>query len=157
MYSLGTGRQWRDIPKDLPPRGTLHDYLARWIDGGTLEDIHHQFYMKCREQVDKEASPTAAVIDGQSVKSGEKGGSALILMGTARGKKIKDKKRHILVDTTGLLMHVLVHSADIQDRDGGGIVMATLFGLYPFLVKLFADGGYQGPVFQEAVKRSWPV
>src|ERR1700730_388357 len=68
------------------------------------------------------------------------------------GKKIKGKKRHILVDTTGLLMHAIVHPADIQDRDGGGLVMATLFGLYPFLLKLYADGGYQGPAFQGAVK-----
>src|SRR6202041_624994 len=67
-------------------------------------------------------------------------------------KKIKGKKRHILVDMTGLLMHAIVHPADIQDRDGGGLVMATLFGLYPFLLKLYADGGYQGPVFQSAVK-----
>src|ERR1700680_2294062 len=68
------------------------------------------------------------------------------------GKKIKGKKRHILVDTQGLLMHALVHSADIQDRDGGALVMTTLFGMFPFLLKLYADGGYQGPVFQNAVK-----
>ena len=64
------------------------------------------------------------------------------------GKKIKGKKRHILVDTQGLLMHAIVHAADIQDRDGGVLVMATLFGLFPFLLKLYADGGYQGPEFQ---------
>ena len=64
------------------------------------------------------------------------------------GKKIKGKKRHILVDTQGLLMHAVVHAADIQDRDGGVLVMASLFGLYPFLLKLYADGGYQGPQFQ---------
>jgi transposase len=58
----------------------------------------------------------------------------------------------VLVDTTGLLMHALVHAADIQDRDGGAMLMATLFGLYPFLLKLYADGGYQGPVFQQAMK-----
>jgi transposase len=69
------------------------------------------------------------------------------------GKKIKGKKRHILVDTQGLLLHALVHSADIQDRDGGVLVMATLFGLYPFLLKLYADGGYQGPIFQSAVRK----
>jgi len=68
------------------------------------------------------------------------------------GKKIKGKKRHILVDTTGLLMHAIVHAADIQDRDGGAMLMGTLFGLYPFLLKLYADGGYQGPVFQNAMK-----
>ena len=68
------------------------------------------------------------------------------------GKKIKGKKRHILVDTQGLLLHALVHSADIQDRDGGVLVMATLFGLHPFLLKLYADGGYQGPIFQSALR-----
>jgi transposase len=69
------------------------------------------------------------------------------------GKKIKGKKRHILVDTEGLLIHAIVHAADIQDRDGGGLVMATMFGMYPFLLKLYADGGYQGPVFRDAVKK----
>src|SRR3984957_16666401 len=69
------------------------------------------------------------------------------------GKKIKGKKRHILVDTQGLLLHALVHSADIQDRDGGVLVMATLFGMHPFLLKLYADGGYQGPQFQDALLR----
>ncbi len=69
------------------------------------------------------------------------------------GKKIKGKKRRILVDTQGLLMHAIVHAADIQDRDGGKLLMATLFGLYPFLLKLYADGGYQGPAFRRAVAK----
>src|SRR5882762_10848878 len=69
------------------------------------------------------------------------------------GKKIKGKKRHILVDTQGLLLHALVHSADIQDRDGGELVMATLFGLHPFLLRLYADGGYQGPLFRRAMAK----
>src|SRR5262245_19899347 len=68
------------------------------------------------------------------------------------GKKIKGKKRHILVDTQGLLMHAIVHAADIQDRDGGALLMATLFSLYPFLLKLYADGGYQGAGFQNALR-----
>jgi len=70
------------------------------------------------------------------------------------GKKIKGKKRHILVDTQGLLIHAIVHGADIQDRDGGVLLMATLFGAFPFLLKLYADGGYQGPDFQAAMKRT---
>src|SRR5690606_35537741 len=70
------------------------------------------------------------------------------------GKKIKGKKRHALVDTEGLLMHALVHAADVQDRDGGVVVMATLFGLYPFLLKLYADGGYRGPTFQKGLKKA---
>jgi hypothetical protein len=68
------------------------------------------------------------------------------------GKKIKGKKRHILVDTLGLLLHAIVHPADIQDRDGGVLVMATLFGMFPFLKTLFADGGYQGPQFADALR-----
>jgi transposase len=72
------------------------------------------------------------------------------------GKKINGKKRHILVDTLGLLLHAVVHPADIQDRDGGVLVLSTLFGLYPFLQKLFADGGSQGPVFQKASAKILP-
>src|SRR5215216_5609593 len=67
--------------------------------------------------------------------------------------QIRGKKRHVLVDTEGLLLHALVHAADIQDRDGGVLLMATLFGLHPFLLKLYADGGYQGPQFQGGLRR----
>jgi len=73
-------------------------------------------------------------------------------VGYDAAKRIKGKKRHLLVDTTGLVLHAIVHAADIQDRDGGAMLMATLFGLYPFLLKLYADGGYQGPEFQQAMK-----
>ena len=152
MYILATGCQWRAIPKDLPPRSTIHDYLDLWNHDGTLERVHHTLYVKCREQIGRQASPTAAVIDSQSVKGAEKGGRGIDPGGFDAGKKIKGKKRHILVDTTGLLLHAIVHAADIQDRDGGAMLMATLFGLFPFLVKLYADGGYQGPVFQKAMK-----
>ena len=69
------------------------------------------------------------------------------------GKKIKGKKRHILVDTQGFLMQAIVHSADIQDRDGGVLLMGALFGRYPSLLKLYADSGYQGPKFQEELKK----
>jgi transposase len=69
------------------------------------------------------------------------------------GKKIKGKKRHILVDTQGLLLMAIVHAADVQDRDGGALLMASLFGLYPFLMKLYADAGYQGPQFQSALRK----
>jgi transposase len=72
------------------------------------------------------------------------------------GKKIKGKKRHILVDTVGLLLHAIVHPADIQDRDGGTLVLSTLFGMFPFLEKLFADGGYQGEKFRQALAKVLP-
>jgi len=74
MYVLSTGCQWRAIPKDLPPRSTVHDYFDLWDYDGTLDRIHHVLYVKCREQAEREASPTAAIIDSQSVKSAEKGG-----------------------------------------------------------------------------------
>ena len=74
MYVLGTGCQWRAIPKDLPPRSTVNHYFCRWRHDGTLDRLHHALYVLCREQADREASPTAAIIDSQSVTSAEKGG-----------------------------------------------------------------------------------
>ena len=156
MYVLSTGVQWRYIPKDLPPRSTLHDYFQRWHDDGTLGTIHHTLYMACRAQIEREASPTACVIDSQSVKGAEKGGRRVDPNGYDAGKKIKGKKRHILVDTTGLLLHAIVHPADVQDRDGGVLVMSSMFGLFPFLQRLFADAGYQGPKFATGTAEVWP-
>src|SRR5580692_9026289 len=77
------------LTKDLPPRSTIHDYLDRWSYDGTLDNIHHALYIKCREQAGRQASPTAAVIDSQSVKSAEKGGPASIRMAMMRGRKSK--------------------------------------------------------------------
>ncbi|WP_152981944.1 IS5 family transposase [Prosthecomicrobium hirschii] len=153
MYMLSTGCQWRAIPKDLPPRSTVHDYFERWSHDGTFGAIHHALYVKCREQAGREASPTAAIIDSQSVRGAEKGGPAIDPSGYDAGKKIKGKKRHILVDRQGFLMHAIVHAADVQDRDGGVLLMASLFGLFPFLMKLYADGGFQGPAFRRVLKR----
>lgn len=87
MYILSTGCGWRYIPKDLPPRSTIHDYLSLWGWDGTLDRIHHVLYVKCREQAEREASPTACVIDSQSVKSAEKGGPASIRRGLMRAKR----------------------------------------------------------------------
>src|SRR4029453_4062634 len=87
--------------------------------------------------------------DPRQPKCEERGkrGSRVDPSGYDAGKKVKGKKRHILVDTLGLLLHAIVHPADVQDRDGGVLLLSTLFGMYPFLLKLFADGGYQGPQF----------
>ncbi|WP_156381971.1 MULTISPECIES: IS5 family transposase [unclassified Aureimonas] len=157
LYVLGTGCQWRAVPKDLPPKSTLFSYFDLWNWDGTLGRIHQELYVKCREAMGREASPTAAIIDSQSVKGAEKGGVGIDPCGYDAGKKVKGKKRHILVDTVGLLLHALVHPADIQDRDGGVLVLKTLFGRYPFLKKLFADGGYQGPVFAKGQKKAMPA
>ena len=86
MYVLSTGCQWRAIPKDLPPKSTIHGYFDLWTYDGTLQRLHHMLYQQCREQAQREASPTAAIIDSQSVKSAEKGGRALIRTGTMRAR-----------------------------------------------------------------------
>ena len=81
MYILSTGCQWAALPKDLPPRSTVNDYFRRWDWDGTLGRIHHALYVKCREQASRQASPTVAIIDSQSVKSAEKGGRKSIRQG----------------------------------------------------------------------------
>ena len=89
MYILSTGCQWRFLPKDLPPRSTVHEYVLRWTYDGTLDRIHHALYTDCRELLGREASPTASVIDSQSVKSAEKGGAHRIRTATTRARKPK--------------------------------------------------------------------
>jgi transposase len=87
MYILSTGCQWRALPKDLPPRSTVHDYLDLWSYDGTLDRIHHALYVECREQSERDPSPTAAIIDSQSVKGAEKGGPALIRTAMMRARR----------------------------------------------------------------------
>jgi transposase len=87
MYILSTGCQWRAIPKDLPPKSTIYDYFDLWTYDGTLDRIHHALYVQCREQEQREVSPTAAIIDSQSVKSAEKGGPALTRQAMMRAKR----------------------------------------------------------------------
>ncbi len=87
MYILSTGCQWRALPKDLPPRSTVHDYFDLWSWDGTLDRLHHALYLKCREQAGRETSPTAAIIDSQSVKSAEKGGPRSIPLGMTRARR----------------------------------------------------------------------
>jgi len=87
MYILSTGCQWRALPKDLPARSTVHDYFDLWNWDGTLDRLHHALYEKCREQAGREASPTAAIIDSQSVKAAEKGGSRSIRTGMTPARR----------------------------------------------------------------------
>ena len=87
MYVLSTGCQWRALPKDLPPKSTVHDYLDLWNWDGTLERIHHALYVEVREAAGREASPTAAIIDSQSAKGAQKGGLRSILRDTTRARR----------------------------------------------------------------------
>ena len=87
MYILSTGCQWAALPKDLPPRSTVNDYLRRWDADRTLDRIHHALYVLCREQAGREAGPTAAIIDSQSVKGAEKGGAASTRRATMRARR----------------------------------------------------------------------
>lgn len=89
MFVLGSGCQWRAIPKDLPPRSTVYDYFDLWGWDGTLDRIHEKLYLACRDKAEREASPTVAIIDSQSVKSAEKGGSALTRMAMTRARRSK--------------------------------------------------------------------
>ncbi len=153
MYVLGTGCQWAALPTDLPPRSTVNFYFCRWQHDRTLDRLHHALYVQCREQVGREASPTGRDHRQPKREKRRKGGCS-DPNGYDAGKRIKGKKRHILVDTQGLLMLAMVHAADIQDRNGGVLLMAsTLFGLFPFLLKLYADSGYQGPQFQLGLRQ----
>ena len=156
MYVLSTGCQWRYIPKDLPPRSTVNGYFCLWGWDGTLEKMHHALYVKCREQAEREASPTACV-DGQPEREKRrKRGSGIDPHGFDAGKLIKGKKRHVLVDTLGLVLHVLVTAANVQDRDGGILLLSTLFGQFPFLRKLFADSATRSALLHSALEQAVP-
>ena len=156
MYVLSTGCPWRYLPTDLPAKSTVFYYFDLWNRDGTLDAVHCELYGQCRQAAERSAGPTAAIIDSQSVKSAEKGGASIDPHGYDAGKKISGKKRHIVVDTLGLLIHAVVHPANIQDRDGGIWLLSTLAGSFQFLRTLFADGAYQGPLFSRALETHFP-
>jgi transposase len=129
LYLLTTGCQWRLLPKEFPPFSTVQRFFYRWRDAGLWQTINHFLVMRTREAAGREASPTAGVLDSQSVKTTEAAGPR----GYDAGKKIKGRKRHVLTDTNGLLVAAVVHQADIQDRDGAPLVLASARYLYPWL------------------------
>ena len=149
LYMLTTGCQWRQLPKEFPPYSTVQRFFYGWRDAGLWQRINHELLMRVRELSGREASPSAGVIDSQSVKTSEAGGPR----GYDAGKKINGRKRHLLTDTLGLPVAAVVHPADIQDRDGAPLVLATARFLYPWLRHVFADGGYRGAKLATALDK----
>ena len=138
-YVLRYGIPWDAMPKDLPPSSICYDYWRLLSDGGHMERINHHLVMMDREKAGREASPTLAIIDAQSVKCdaprGERGYDA--------GKKVLGRKRHIAVDSGGRLLAVRITSANVQDQDGGIPLVKRLVRLCPWIKTVVVDSGYK--------------
>ncbi|MEH2319572.1 IS5 family transposase [Nostoc sp.] len=146
FYILRAGCSWRMMPHDLPAWQTVYSYFRRWERKGVWQKIHT--VLRClrrqatqlRQLEERDVEPSAGIIDSQTVKTTEKGG----IDGYDAGKKINGRKRHILVDTMGLLLMVVVHAASIQDRDGAKLVLDKIQYSFPKLHLIWADAGYAG-------------
>jgi len=148
FYTLRSGCAWEMLPDSFPPPSTVYRWFARFRDNGTWETINHYLLMRDRERAGREASPTAAILDSQSVKTTEAGGPR----GYDAGKKVLGRKRHAMVDTDGRALKLHAHPASVQDRDGAGPLLKASRPRFPFIERVFADSGYAGPRVAKATR-----
>lgn len=142
LYMARAGCSWRQLPGDLPPWATVYDYFATWKADGTVDHIHDRLRDAVRDAAGRDPMASGGVVDSQSVKGADT--VSADSRGYDAGKKINGRKRHIVVDTLGLLLVVLVTAASVQDRDGGARVLNRAKMAMPSLALVFADGGYAG-------------
>lgn len=146
LYVNRTGIPWEYLPHDFPPCKTVHDYYAKWEADGTTELVHDLLRDKTRRAHGRGTEPTAAMVDAQSVKTS--GNVAEASQGIDAGKKIKGRKRHLITDTLGLALAVLVTAASVHDSAGGKQLLTELAAAHPSVSKVWADGGYSASVLQ---------
>jgi putative transposase len=148
LYVLRSGCSWRMLPHDLPPWGSVHYYYRRFRQDGTLRKLHEHLRTKVRREAGRHPHPSAAILDSQSVKTTRKGGPE---RGYDPAKKVNGRKRHLLVDTLGLILAVVVHAADVGEREGARRLLELVLkakqagrGCFERLKHLWLDAGYQG-------------
>lgn len=154
LYVLRTGCQWAYLPHDYPNFNSVYYHYHKWCWDETWEEINTVLRQQIRQEAGREAQPSLAIIDSQSVKTTEVGGEH----GFDGGKKINGRKRHILVDTMGNLLKVIAHAANIGERDGAKLLLDQLpEPLWERLEKILADGGYEGSDFEAWVQDTFDI
>lgn len=149
LYVLKTGCQWRQLPREFPAWTAVYYYFYRWTQDGTWERLNHTLRSRLRQKGGRHKHPTGACLDSQSVK----GTAVPGVRGYDAGKHVNGRKRHILVDTLGLLLTVVVTVASVQDRDGARVLLSRLPGGGKKLRKIWVDGGYAGQLVEWVAKR----